>query len=152
MKIVKGDLVNMAIEGKFDVIVHGCNCFNTMGAGIAATIRSVFPKAWSADQETKKGDISKLGEYSAATIKYGENTFVVVNAYTQFGYGNQKGIDLSYIALKKVFRKIAKDFNGLRIAYPAIGCGLAGGEWDRVSSIIDQELEGQNHTFVEFKG
>ena len=35
MNIVKGDLIKSAKEGQFDVIIHGCNCFNTMGAGIA---------------------------------------------------------------------------------------------------------------------
>lgn len=152
MKIVKGDLINMAIDGKFDVIIHGCNCFNTMEAGIAATIRAVFPKAWDIDQRTKKGDISKLGEYTAAKILYGKFTFYVVNAYTQFGYNNKNGIDLSYVALKKVLRKIAKNYDGLKIGYPKIGCGLAGGDWKRVSAIIDQEFEGQDHTYVEFKG
>lgn len=150
MKTVKGDLLNMALNGEFDVIVHGCNCYNTMGAGIAASIRAAFPAAYNVDQDTKRGDITKLGDYTAALITADDKTFMVVNAYTQYGFGNKKGIDLSYIALKKVFRKIAKDFNGLKIGYPKIGCGLAGGEWERVSSIIDQELEGQDHTYVDF--
>mgnify|MGYP001795501660 FL=1 len=40
MKTIKGDLVKLAIKGEFDLIIHGCNCFCTMGAGIAKTIRS----------------------------------------------------------------------------------------------------------------
>ena len=39
MNIVKGCLIELAVEGNFDVIVHGCNCFNTMGAGIAKQIK-----------------------------------------------------------------------------------------------------------------
>ena len=31
MKEVFGDLIELALVGKFDVIVHGCNCFSTMG-------------------------------------------------------------------------------------------------------------------------
>lgn len=27
MKIIKGDLIKLALDGKFDVIIHGCNCF-----------------------------------------------------------------------------------------------------------------------------
>jgi O-acetyl-ADP-ribose deacetylase (regulator of RNase III) len=41
-----GDLIRLAILGNFDVIVHGCNCFKTMGGGIAAQIKRVFPKAY----------------------------------------------------------------------------------------------------------
>jgi len=44
MKIVEGDLIKMALGGEFDLIVHGCNCFCTMGAGIAKTIREYFPE------------------------------------------------------------------------------------------------------------
>jgi O-acetyl-ADP-ribose deacetylase (regulator of RNase III) len=55
MKKVKGDLIKLAKEGAFDLIIHGCNCFGTMGAGIARTIKSQFPVAYTADLDTKKG-------------------------------------------------------------------------------------------------
>lgn len=45
MKVIKGDLVELALEGKFDVIIHGCNCFNTMNAGIAKQIKRIFSEA-----------------------------------------------------------------------------------------------------------
>ena len=31
------------------------------------------------------------------------------------------------------------------------GAGLAGGDWDTISSIINEELEGEDHTLVVFK-
>jgi O-acetyl-ADP-ribose deacetylase (regulator of RNase III) len=40
----------------------------------------------------------------------------------------------------------------LRIGYPAIGAGLAGGDWEVISSIIEEELKGEDHTFVKFIG
>ncbi|RYF46165.1 MAG: phosphatase, partial [Cytophagaceae bacterium] len=46
MQIEQGDLVQKAKVGEFDVIVHGCNCFCQMGAGIAKTIKQVFPAAY----------------------------------------------------------------------------------------------------------
>lgn len=45
MNIVHGDLIQLALAGQFDVIIHGCNCFCTMGAGIAKAIRQEFPEA-----------------------------------------------------------------------------------------------------------
>jgi hypothetical protein len=42
MKTVYGDLVKLAIAGNFDVIVHGCNCYHTMGAGIAKQIKKNY--------------------------------------------------------------------------------------------------------------
>ena len=56
MKIIQGDLVAMAQQGQFDVIVHGCNCFCAMGAGIAKSIRRAFPQAYEADLKTRKGE------------------------------------------------------------------------------------------------
>jgi len=150
MDTIKGDIIEMALKGEFDVIIHGCNCFNTMGAGIAKQIKSNFPEAYKADQETKKGDEEKLGQYTAATINRGDIFFVVVNAYTQYYYGT--GYDISYTSLINVMDKIAKDYNGLRIAYPKIGCGLAGGKWEMVSKIIDNALKDQNHVYVEYGG
>ena len=150
MRTIKGDIIKMALKGDFDVIIHGCNCFNTMGAGIAKQIKINFPEAYEADQETKKGDERKLGDYTAATIARDGIIFVVVNAYTQYYYGT--GNDISYVSLMNVMNKIAKDYNGLRIAYPKIGCGLAGGNWEMVYRIIDNALKDQNHTYVEYGG
>lgn len=31
LKHVKGNLLNLAEAGQFDIVVQGCNCFNTMG-------------------------------------------------------------------------------------------------------------------------
>jgi len=61
MKEITGDLLALALQGQFDVIVHGCNCFCTMGAGIAKTIKKQFPEAYVADQNTQPADHTKLG-------------------------------------------------------------------------------------------
>ena len=39
---INGDLIKLALEGKFDVIAQGCNCFCTMSAGIAPQMTKVF--------------------------------------------------------------------------------------------------------------
>jgi len=150
MKTIKGDLLKLGANGEFDVIVHGCNCFNTMGAGIALQIKKTFKDAYIADLETCRGDMGKLGNYSYAPIAIGEHFLCIVNAYTQYNYGNSE-MKVNYHSIKTVFEKIAKDYNGLRIGYPKIGCGLAGGDWAVVKEIIDTALEGQDHTLVEFE-
>lgn len=32
LKHIKGNLIDLAEEGEFDIIIHGCNCQNTMGS------------------------------------------------------------------------------------------------------------------------
>lgn len=149
MQRIKGDLIELAQTGKFDVIIHGCNCFCTMGSGIAKSIKQNFPAAFKADLETAKGDKEKLGTISYARILIDERELIVINGYTQYNWrGNGRKVD--YEAIRKVFRSVKNQFSGLRIGYPAIGAGLAGGDWETISKIIDEELFGEQHTFVEF--
>ena len=149
MKKVKGDLIKLALKGEFDVIIHGCNCFCAMGAGIAKTIKLKFPEAYTADLATAKGAKEKLGTFSSAKVNTSYGDLIVVNAYTQFHWRG-RGVKVDYEALREAFRKIKIEFSGLRIAYPAIGAGLAGGNWKTISTIIEEELVGEDHTFVEY--
>lgn len=150
MKTIKGDLLALAQKGKFDLIVHGCNCFCAMGAGIAKSIKQMFPEAYEADVKTVKGDKTKLGEISWAEITSNAGKLIIVNGYTQFDWKGS-GQKADYEAIRSVFRKIKSRFSGLRIGYPAIGAGLAGGDWNIISKIIDEELENENHTYVEYR-
>ncbi|MBV1910623.1 MAG: macro domain-containing protein [Kangiellaceae bacterium] len=148
MKIMEGDLISLAEERIFDVIIHGCNCLCTMGSGLAKTIKNKYPQVYKVDCETTKGDKAKLGSYSAITVGH-QSAFVVVNAYTQYSY-SRKDIDVDYEAVRKVFALIKQDFAGKRIGYPLIGAGLAGGDWNVIEAIIQQELDGEDHTLVKF--
>ena len=152
MKTIKGDLVKLALAGHFDVIVHGCNCFHTMNSGVAKAIRKEFPEVYETDvQLTKKGDRGKLGNINATPIVRGDVSFYVVNAYTQYDYGYEGKQRVVYEALRTAFGHVAAMSKGKRIAYPKIGCGLAGGDWGFVSTLINQELFGLDHTLVEFE-
>ena len=156
MKVIKGNLVQLALEGKFDVIVHGCNCFCTMGAGIAKTIKEFFPEAYEADLHTTKGDREKLGGYSYATYTQelstgANNILTIINAYTQYDY-KSKGVRVDYSALENVMMTIRGRYRRKRIGFPKIGAGLAKGDWGKISEIIDRTLEGVDHTLVEYDG
>lgn len=150
MKTIHGDLIKLALEDKFDVIIHGCNCFCTMGAGIAKQIKEIFPEAYEADQKTEFGSKDKLGTYSSAKVTRENNEIIIINAYTQYSHGGS-GILVDYEALRSVFKKIKSNFSGKRIGYPMIGAGLAKGDWNIISEIIDKKLNGEDHTLVEYK-
>jgi O-acetyl-ADP-ribose deacetylase (regulator of RNase III) len=153
MRYIKGDLVKLANEKNyFDVIVHGCNCFCTMGSGIARQIRDLWPQVYKADCLTEMGDKNKLGCYTFCQVwTKSQKPLVVFNAYTQYNYGRDK-VQADYDAIRKVFRCLAESgyLNGMRIGLPMIGCGLAGGDWNIVEKIIEEELEGFDVTIVEY--
>lgn len=153
MKYVKGNLLDLAEEGKFDVIVHGCNCLNTMGSGIARQIRDRYPKAYLIDQASPKGNENKLGNFTQAHIdgyrRYSPHqrgfrpySFTIINAYTQFGFNPRNVVNTDYEALESVFWqiKLLYDLNPqapCRIGIPMIGAGLGGGDWKVIETIID---------------
>ena len=111
---------DFTLNGDFDVIIHGCNCYCTMGAGIAKAIRKEFPEAYEEDCKTKKGDQKKLGNYSAAKVIRNGRVIIIINGYTQYDYKG-RGIKVDYDAIRSVFRKVQNDYSGKKIGYPKIG-------------------------------
>ena len=168
-KEIDGDLIEMFKKGEFDVIAHGCNCYATMGAGIALTIGNEFPEAKAADEDLEiPNGIKRLGKLSYTEIdidkKSGYDTSLLFNLYTQFNPGRDFRVNAfikSIRAMKKVIKdefsyineKGKKEFLGVpvRIGLPLIGCGIAGGDWKEVSEIIKAELSEFDVTIVHFK-
>ena len=150
MKVIRGDLVKLALDGRFEVIIHGCNCQCVMGAGIARIVKQTFPEAYKADLATPKGVRDKLGSLSSATVERGGRKISIVNGYTQIHWRGS-GVLVDYDALRSVMQKVKVMFSGRTIGYPKIGAGLAKGDWTLIASIIEQELAGEDHTLVEYE-
>jgi hypothetical protein len=72
-----------------------------------------------------------------------------VNTYTQYTYG--RGRDLfEYEGFEKILNLLQVEFSDKRIGFPLIGCGLAGGDKERILSMIESQLKEQEVTVVEF--
>lgn len=154
MKIIKGDLIQLAKDGKFDAICHGCNCQKTMGAGIALQIKNNFKTAWNADLNYEN---PQLGEISIGS----ELFFDVINCYSQINVGKPSDFtsynniiedtsEARYDAIQRCFEKINGIYHGKSIGVPLIGCGLAGLDWHRVRTIIAETLTDVDVTVVAF--
>lgn len=144
----------MAEAGEFDVIVHGCNCFNTMGAGIAREIRDRYPQAAASDSMTERGDYNKLGNWSVGINDLEDSKFIIINAYTQFNISVGKDV-FEYSAFALVLQKLEYAFGNKRIGLPYIGMGLAGGKKDVIIPMIEYFAKsvtdrGGTVTLVEF--
>lgn len=145
MKYVRGDLIQLAIDGHFDIIGQGCNAFCTQGSGIAKEIVRVFPKVLEADCSTIAGDRTKMGTYTehVETIVGPLTTtreLVILNCYTQYTTWDPNDM-FDYDALKNVLIKIKQDFeewfqNDAKIGFPLIGAGLARGDWKKIKQIF----------------
>ena len=109
MKVIKGDIISMVQNGDFDVLVHGCNCFNNMNLGFAKKIKKEFPVSSIADERTGYGKKYKLGTYSGCLVDLREFDYrinkkiIVLNAYVQYTLGD--GASLNYLALCMVLHE-----------------------------------------------
>lgn len=151
MNIISGNLLDLAELGKFDVIIQGCNCFCAMGSGIAGQIAQRYPEAVRVDRTTIPGDYNKLGNYTSAVIN---QAFVLVNAYTQYDTNSKDDWKdrFEYAAFELILKKVGNQWPIASIGLPMIGMGLAGGNKDRILSIIDnfsKTYQG-NVTVVEY--
>lgn len=163
MNSITGNAFDLAIDGEFDVLIHGCNCRKTMGAGFAKEAKRRFPQIFDADKRYHAecgGKVKDmLGTCSwAVCLGEADHKFLVYNGYTQATHGrlkNQKdggknrGLQVDYSAIRSVFAFIAQDVpKSSKIGYPMIGAGLGGGDWGDISKIINEELEGHDHTLI----
>jgi O-acetyl-ADP-ribose deacetylase (regulator of RNase III) len=166
---IEGDLIDLAKKGAFDVIVHGCNCMSTMGAGIAPQMAKAF-ECDRFEMELWGPTIEKLGNIDYQTFVLGENAIwsledfknnrnepelIVVNAYTQYNYGRNHSdghaAPFDYDAFTICVRKMNEIFRGKHIGLPMIGAGLGGGNWNRIKEIIRYGLRDCKVTVVIYK-
>jgi O-acetyl-ADP-ribose deacetylase (regulator of RNase III) len=147
IKHVVGDLVRDAEQ--YEVIMHGCNCFCVMGAGIAPQIKAKFPEAYAADCATTAGDENKMGTITHTT----NGKPIVVNMYTQYDTkGRRSGqMDFDYDAFRKALKEVRAKFSGKMMAMPKIGAGLAGGDWEIIERILEDEMRGEYVTVVTWE-
>lgn len=157
-KEIEGDLIELALAGSFDVIAHGCNCFCTQGAGIAKQMSNIFGTniidneyeedminnmlEWHSSE--KLGNIDWFNPARDLKVTICPENLTVVNAYTQY----KPGANLDYEALTLCLRKMNYAFNNNHIGLPQIGAGIAGGDWEKIKTIIQQELKDCDVTVV----
>lgn len=146
-KVVKGDLVEFAKKGTVDVLVHGCNCKHAMGSGIAKTIADAFPEMHKADLCTTYGSPAKLGTFSKAEVEISEQVrFTGVNLYTQYTIG----ADFIPSILPYALIRLNEHFSGRTLWFPMIGCGIGGGDWQEVMTMMVKHLTHVNVVVVVY--
>jgi len=157
LKHVKGNLLDLAEAGHFDVVVQGCNCFNAMGGGIAREIRERYPHVAKVDSNTVRGAYNKLGNWTneLVILKNGTVCFDVINAYTQYNMSTGQDV-FEYAAFELILQKLLYTYGDKRIGFPFIGMGLARGDKQRIIGLLEwfaDEIEkrGGSATLVEFQ-
>ncbi len=120
-------------------IVHQANCYHTFGAGIALQIKKIYPEAYEVDKTTKCGDRLKLGTFSIAHCLKEDK--YIYNMYSQYDFGyieRMTSYDAMYDGLSKIKADILHKHLSTIGLPKYIGCGLGGGNWNIVNTIINE--------------
>lgn len=146
----QGDMVKHILSADaLDAYAHQCNCFTTMGAGIAKALAAQFPEVKAADDATVTGNEAKLGTFTKAVVT---PTSTVYNVYGQYSTSRLVRTT-NYPALFSGLRAVMEDMvnNGKStLGIPFIGCGLAKGNWDEVEPLIKALADHYNITVTVF--
>lgn len=130
-------------DSKADVLCHQVNLYGSMGAGIAAEIRNRFPKV----NERYEDFCSKFDPYEYGDKILGKSLILQADGREQFiancfcqNMDSKDGCLTNYEKMEECFQNVLKwmkNNNENVVALPyKFGCGIAGGDWNIVESII----------------
>ena len=139
IRFIEDDLVSPKSE-KIDIIVHQCNCFGKMGAGIAKQIALKYPEVAQLESNFCKTPKYAFGKNCIANTN---DKRVVINMHSQFRYGTEKR-QTNYQAFERCLHLLSTYYLPHQsptavVGLPYnIGCGLAGGDWNTILPIIER--------------
>lgn len=144
IQYVAGDATQPKGEGR-KMIVHVCNDIGGWGRGFVVALSKRWPepeeryRAWHRGEEAQP---FALGEVQFVKV---DEEIRVANLIGQRDVRAMGGVPpVRYEAIRKGLKQVAtkaKEF-GASVHMPRIGCGLAGGKWEEVERIVQEELTG----------
>ena len=133
---MKGDLLTSGA----DILCHQTNYVGVMGAGIAYAIKTklLTPEQYMEYQRyCQLHGAAALGSVQFIHLSNGQ---YVANVFSQDDfYSKRKNTITDYDAMEKALIEVDNfaHANGLTVAIPGyMGCGIAGGDWEKVRRII----------------
>jgi O-acetyl-ADP-ribose deacetylase (regulator of RNase III) len=124
------------------VIAHVCNDRGGWGKGFVLAVSG----RWREPEQDYRG-WSRTADFrlGATRLVQVESDVLVANMVAQHGYRTTANpIPLRYDALEECLATLAVESARLAasVHMPRIGCGLAGGRWERIAPMIEHTLVG----------
>ncbi len=136
IKYVRGDATNLDPGAVPIILAHVCNNKGGWGRGFVTAVS----KRWKEPEIAyRKMTIRGLGTVEFVDV---DQSLCVANMIAQDGYSQQARPALNYPALAVCLSEVARyaRIYSADVRMPRIGCGLGGGDWNRVEVIIQREL------------
>jgi O-acetyl-ADP-ribose deacetylase (regulator of RNase III) len=125
------------------IIVHVCNDIGGWGRGFVVALSKRWPEPEQRYRAWHRGEANEpfvLGEVQFVQVA---DAIWVANMIGQRDVRTVGGVPpVRYEAIRKGLRRVAAEARrlGASVHMPRIGCGLAGGKWEEVGKIVEEEL------------
>jgi len=139
IEVIDGDI----LDATEDIIVHQVNCQRVMGAGLALQLRRKYPEMYEDyvrycdAHDDEKELLGKVRLFFVAEDDILKK--VIASVFGQLGFGN--GVQTDFLALREGMDFVSSYARRRRMttAIPyKIGCGLGGGDWTKIRSMIER--------------
>jgi O-acetyl-ADP-ribose deacetylase (regulator of RNase III) len=139
---VKGDATHPPGEDP-RIVVHVCNDIGAWGAGFVLAVSKKWPAAERGYREWHKSSGELPFELGQVQFVQVEPAVWVANLIGQRGVTGSRGVPpIRYDAVREGLARVASFAaqHGASVHMPRIGCGLAGGTWEEVGRLVEEEL------------
>lgn len=146
LTIIKGDATSPQAKGP-KVIAHICNDLGGWGKGFVLAISKRWPQPERDFRYWHRGRAGNNFGLGATRLVQVKPNIWVANMIGQHGIkAGSSGPPIRYDAVEHCLNALAEQVLDLdaSVHTPRIGCGLAGGTWDRIEPIILRTLCGRD--------
>lgn len=138
IRYIKGDATQPIGDGK-KLIIHICNDLGLWGKGFVVPLGKKYPKAKRNYLKWFKDTKGRLNLGSVQVVHCGN--ICVANLIGQYDIRKQNNkapirYEAVQIGLNRLAKWLRKQEDTFSIHMPRIGCGLAGGVWNKIEPII----------------
>lgn len=142
IRYIHGDATAPDTDGPA-IIVHVCNDVGGWGRGFVVAISTRWPAPEARYRAWHRGEEQEPFELGAVQLVHVEENRWVANLVGQRGTRPSNGTPpVRYDAIREGLARVREHAHALQasVFMPRIGCGLAGGTWEQIEPLIDQEL------------
>lgn len=142
---IKGDTTNSTTEGN-KIIVHVCNDIGGWGKGFVMAIS----KRWKQPEQQYREWFKTKADFNLGQVQFVqvEEQLWVANLIGQHKINKDENgnAPIRYEAILLGLEKVGQFANDQKatVHMPRIGCGLAGGTWDKIEPLIKLSLTTKN--------
>lgn len=141
-----GDATRPQLGGN-KIIAHICNDIGAWGKGFVLALSKIshLPERAYREWYTKR----EQNDFALGAIQFVKiaQDIVVANMIGQHGIRTERNVPpIRYEAVETALKIVGNEAasNRASVHLPRIGCGLAGGSWDKIEPLIEKQISARN--------